>query len=97
MGPRDWFALGVRLFGIWLIARGMTYVASFADLKLYPVSDKARDSASAHLIYAMLDFGLAALFLLGTRTIVDWSYGEEPGGTADPQETSEPPGAGHRA
>ena len=47
MRYRDLFALGVRLIGIWLITRGLTYVEAFADMKLYPVSDRSRDSAGA--------------------------------------------------
>lgn len=77
MTCKNLFALGVRLFGIWLITNAVTYVAAFADLKLYPPSDKARDSAAANLIYATLDFALAAFFLLWTRVIVAWSYGEK--------------------
>jgi hypothetical protein len=77
MRYRDLFALGVRLFGIWLITRGLTYVGAFIDVKLYPVSGPTRDSAGANLIYATLDFALALVFLLWTRTIVTWSYGEK--------------------
>ncbi len=79
MRYRDLFALGVRLIGIWLITRGLTYVEAFADTKLYPVSDRSRDSAGGNLIYATLDFALAAFFLLWTRAIVTWSYGEKSG------------------
>ena len=45
MNYREQFALGVRLFGVWLITRGVYYIAGFADMKLYPGSDRARDSA----------------------------------------------------
>ncbi len=83
MNYRELFALGVRLFGVWLITSGVAYVASFIYLKLYPPSDQARDSAAANLIYATLDFGLAAFFLLWTRVIVAWSYGEQPGTASD--------------
>jgi hypothetical protein len=77
MRCRDLFALGVRLLGIWLITRGIYYVEGFADVKLYPASDRAPDSAAGNLIYATLDFALAAFFLLWTRVIVAWSYGEK--------------------
>lgn len=77
MKHRDLFALGVRLFGIWLICRGVTGVASFVDGKLYPASEKSKDSTAAYLIYAVIDFALAAIFLLWTRAVVSWSYGEE--------------------
>jgi hypothetical protein len=79
MTCRDLFALGVRLFGIWLITRGLMYVEGFADFKMYPNSDRAFHSAAGYLIYATLDFGLAALFLLWTRVIVAWTYGDEAG------------------
>ncbi len=85
MRYRNLFALGVRLFGIWLITRGLSYVAAFADVKLYPVSDRARDSAGANLIYATLDFALAVFFLLWTRAIVAWSYGGKPGIDQEPE------------
>ena len=75
MKCKDLFALGVRLFGVWLITNGIVYVAAFIDGKLYPVTDKARDSAAANLIYATLDFALAAFFLLWTHVIVGWTYG----------------------
>jgi hypothetical protein len=81
MRIRDLFGLGVRLFGVWLICRGATYLSSFVDLKLYPSSEKAQDSAAANLIYATIDFSLAAFFLLWTRVIVAWSYGDQGGMT----------------
>ena len=81
MRIRDLFGLGVRLFGVWLVCRGATYVAAFADYKLYPLSEKAQDSATVHLIYATIDFSLAAFFLLWTHVMVSWSYGDEGGMT----------------
>jgi hypothetical protein len=79
MAPRELFAVGVRLFGVWLIARGATYAAGFIDGKLYPATEAIRASAGANLIYAMIDFSLAAFLLLWTRVIVAWSYGEGEG------------------
>ena len=37
MRHRELFALGVRLFGVWLITRSVFYVEGFADVKLYPL------------------------------------------------------------
>ncbi len=84
MRYRELFALGVRLFGIWLMTRGLTYVEGFADWKLYPDSDRTRDIAAANLIYATLDFALAVFFLLWTRVIVAWSYGDKSGIDKEP-------------
>lgn len=80
MKPRDYFALGVRLFGIWLICRGATSVASFIDVRLYPYTERAKDSSGAYLIYALIDFTLAAIFLLWTGGVVSWSYGDHQDG-----------------
>ena len=44
---RDLFALGVRLFGVWLITLGIENIAVFVDNKLYPLNDKTRKSAAA--------------------------------------------------
>ena len=36
MSYKDLFAVGVRLVGVWLVTRGIVYVAAFVDGKLYP-------------------------------------------------------------
>lgn len=33
MDSREWFILGIRLFGIWLLTRGVGYFASFVDFR----------------------------------------------------------------
>jgi hypothetical protein len=93
MKIRDLFGLGVRLFGIGLICRGATYFASFADAKLYPPSERVRDSGTAYLIYATIDFSLAAFFLLWTRVVVAWSYGDQ-GGMSEAEPSAESVAAG---
>jgi hypothetical protein len=79
MASRELFTVGVRLFGVWLITRGATYVAAFVDGKLYPATEVVRAAAAANLIYAVIDFSLAAFFLLWTRVVVAWNYGETQG------------------
>ena len=34
MNPRQWFVLGIRLFGVWLPIEGVGFVANFLDLRL---------------------------------------------------------------
>ena len=74
MTSKEWFALGVRLFGVWLITQGLSYVESFISVKLYPTTSQASDYAASYLIFASLDFAMAAFFLLGTRVVVGWTY-----------------------
>ncbi len=87
MNYKELFALGVRLFGVWLMTTGVMYVAAFVDGKLYPISDRARDSAAANLIYATFDLALAAFFLLWTQVIVGWTYGVAPKPAEDEEQT----------
>jgi hypothetical protein len=77
MSNKEWFALAVRIFGVWLIATAVGNVATFFDGKLYPGSPQARDAAAGNLIYATFNFALAAFFLLWTHVVVGWTYGEE--------------------
>ena len=77
MKPRELFSLGVRLLGVWLLYSSATYVAGFADMKLFPSTPRAQDSATSYLIYAMTHFSIAVFFLLWTETLVNWSYGNE--------------------
>ena len=85
MRYRNQFALGVRLFGIWLITRGFYSVAIFADAKIYSVAGPARDNAAGSLIYATLDFALAVFFILWTETIVNWTYPQKSGTDKKPE------------
>src|SRR5262249_23610052 len=73
---KEFFALGVRLLGLWLVVRGFQYVEGFVDSKLYPLSDRLGDRGASHLIYATFDFALAAFFLFWTNVIVAWTYGD---------------------
>lgn len=75
--PRAVFGLAVRVFGLFLIYRALPFVAAFIDGKLFPTTERPAGVAAGHLVYAMLDLSLAALFLLGPRTVVAWSYGDE--------------------
>jgi hypothetical protein len=84
MTPRDWFALGVRLFGVWMLIRAAAYIASFVDLKLglTPIPFSGGGNPTGYLLYATFDLALAALFLLWTRKLVNWTYGEDPANKA---------------
>jgi hypothetical protein len=67
MNPREWFVLGIRLFGIWCLTRGVTQFASFADLRFHLSGSLPDMKPNAYLYYAAWDFVLAAYFLLGAR------------------------------
>ncbi len=67
MGPREWFVLGIRLFGLWLLTRGVGCVANFVDFRIGLNELPPGTSPNGYLFYAACDFALAAYFLLGAR------------------------------
>lgn len=67
MNPREWFVLGIRLFGVWMLIQGVTYVAAFADQRLGMSEQPRGMNPNGNILYAAFDFALAAYFLFGAR------------------------------
>ncbi|MHB8865660.1 MAG: hypothetical protein ACYC6N_25055 [Pirellulaceae bacterium] len=67
MSPQEWFVLGIRLFGVWLLTKGVAYFASYVDLRFGLTGMSGDTSPNSYLYYAGCDFALAAYFLLGAR------------------------------
>ena len=77
MPPHELFAVGVRLFGVWMLVRAVDYLsAAFALNFIFKAAD-AENSPRGMMSYAAAYLGLAALFLLGTRRLVRITYGED--------------------
>jgi hypothetical protein len=79
MTPREWFILGIRLFGLYLITRGTTYVAAFADYKLALSESPRGVNPTGNLLYAAIDFALALYFLLGARHLAGFCENDDGG------------------
>jgi hypothetical protein len=97
MRSQDWFALGVRLFGVWLITRGAAYVATWIDFR-FGFSPRPPDvhspTATGYLVYASVDFTLALYFLLGAQHLAGLCYREDqssapPASTAPPNQRTD--------
>ncbi len=67
MNPREWFVLGIRLFGIWMVTRAATYLTGFVDYKLGLIETTSRANPTEQLLFATSDLALAAYFLFGAR------------------------------
>ncbi len=85
MNPKEWFVLGIRLFGLWLLTRGMNYISAFADLKLGLSETPRGQNPTGNILYAAFDFAVAAYFLLGARHFAKLCESEEP----DPEPTDD--------
>jgi hypothetical protein len=74
MTPREWFILGIRLFGISLLIRGLRYIVSYLDVQLgLGEWDEWSDGNPAvFLLYAAVDLVLAGYFLLAPGNFASW-------------------------
>ena len=76
---RDWFILGVRLLGAWLLTGAFDRLAAFFVYRFGVWSPTEDYTPHALLFYVAADLVLAAYFLLGTRHLAGLCYGAEGG------------------
>lgn len=86
MNPREWFVLGIRLFGLWSLMTGVGYAANFVDARLGLSQLPLGTKPNGYLFYAACDFAIAAYFLFGARHLagICESHGERNGDTEEP-------------
>ena len=78
MRDRDWFILGCRLFGVWVVYMGITYLVSYIDARIGYVDAMSPGSKpSGILIYAFTDLGFGFYLLFGTRHLAGLCYESE--------------------
>jgi hypothetical protein len=96
MRPRDWFSVGVRLFGLYVFFRGFTDLllgVGYA-LKLLPQSNfrDLTDTPRAetyYLWYAAGYLALAIYFIFGAEHLTKWAFKELAESETDPEDSSE--------
>jgi hypothetical protein len=86
MDSREWFILGIRIFGIWLLTRGVGYFASFVDFRFGLTGTSGELSPNSYLYYAACELALAAYFLVGARHLAGIC---ERGGVSDEKQQDE--------
>jgi hypothetical protein len=74
MNPVDWFLLGTRLLGVWVLIESASYFASWVELRFEFTqrSQFGRDSAywttdQGYLVHAIADLLIAIYLLQGTH------------------------------
>ena len=75
MKSSDWFIIGVRLLGVWLLIQCLQELIAFTELKTGMVTRQLTTS-SAYTFHAMIDFCAAGLLLFGARPLAglfDWT------------------------
>ena len=82
MSSRDWFMLAARVFSLWILFVGVTYLASYIEFCLGFRHDA--DLSKGQLVQGCAMICLAYYFLLGTKHLARLTYGQEnPGSGAD--------------
>src|SRR6056297_1996794 len=89
MNPHEWFVLGIRLFGVWLLTKGVAYFASFVDFRFGLTGTPGESSPNSYLYYAACELALAAYFLLGARHLAGICERGGVRGVRDEQEQDE--------
>ncbi|MGD9636673.1 MAG: hypothetical protein AB7G28_24945 [Pirellulales bacterium] len=91
MRPRDWFAVGVRLMGVWIFyERGFSYLLAFgADrlrLNQSPLAGDIDTSGNEqyYIWYALGCTALAAYLVFGAEHLTRWAFREP---AAPPQDS----------
>jgi hypothetical protein len=70
MRSRDWFTVGFRLLGVWMLVAAVGELVYCADLQ-FKLSDPSRTSPSAYLLHAAVDFAVGVA-LLRLRISLFW-------------------------
>lgn len=86
MHPRDWFAVGVRLFGVYVFYRSIAYFLSFLSYRLDLMSrsglaqelDTSQSHSSYYGVFAAGYFALSYVLVFGAERITRWAFGETP-------------------
>jgi hypothetical protein len=80
MRPRDWFSVGIRLFGVWIFYEGFVYFVGYVGerVDLFWESEfsedfrLARSRGHVYLWYAIGNITLALFILLRAEHLTDW-------------------------
>ena len=73
MNPRDWFLVGVRLFGVWPVLQGISMLVIFALTKLQFFAPVKTNPAS-YLLESGVDFIVGFYFISGAPLIANIAY-----------------------
>jgi len=94
MRPRDWFSVGVRLFGLWVFYRGFVDAILFVVDRMELISrsqvsrelDASQSRAGYYAIFAISQMALAYLLVFGAERLTGWAFkepAESDGGEAE--------------
>lgn len=96
MLSRDWFSVGVRLFGIWVMYDGFTYLLGYIADRVVQMSrseiarelDPVRSTPSYYVVFGVGTIALGFFLTSGAEQLTRWAF-KEPSPAA--KDSSDPP------
>jgi uncharacterized BrkB/YihY/UPF0761 family membrane protein len=89
MNGRDWFVVGARLFGLWLLYSALSFLSVLVDLMLEFANQQAYPNApGSYLFLFSWQFLLACILIFKTELLANALY-QRP----DPAAANSPPAA----
>jgi hypothetical protein len=83
MRPRDWFSVGVRLFGLWVIYDGFGFLLGVLANRLEQLSpsvvrslEPSRFSPIYGLVFAIGSMALGFILIAGAERLTRWAFNE---------------------
>jgi ABC-type Na+ efflux pump permease subunit len=74
MNGREWFIVGTRLFGIWMLCQAVSYIGGFIDLQLGYRNDTGYAYPTGYLVQAGVYLLLSMFLLFGARNLANYCY-----------------------
>lgn len=79
MTGRDWFTVGVRLLGAWVLWLALEYFIAYLGQRLDFLERLPQGQSPHYYLYLTACYlAVACYFLFGTRHLARLCYGEEP-------------------
>ncbi|HMP02172.1 MAG TPA: hypothetical protein PKD86_17425 [Gemmatales bacterium] len=90
MQPRDWFVVGARLFGLWVLFIAFELIAHWLGMRLSLIAD-TQSEASGHLYRGLVLALFAGYLLFGTEHLAGLCFRGSQGPDGREAEPGEPP------
>ena len=76
MTSRDWFMVGARLLGLWILYQSVSYLSTYIDFELISGRGDDRHRTVNYLFYSMVDALLGFYLLFGTNHLARLVHNE---------------------
>ena len=87
MQQKEWFTLGVRLLGVWILFLGIEEVIAMVEARFGMIS-ATHTTLAAYGFHAAANFAAGLYLLSGARILVDFAFGNRTAGEDGSRQSS---------